>query len=129
MKPSIWIAIGSLAGLLSVAFGAFGAHALAETLDEKALSIFRTGAQYQMYHALALVLYGVWATQSPGLANSRLGLACGLAFTLGIFSGSLYALALSGVKVLGAVTPLGGLSFMVGWIAFAILALRAGKAV
>ena len=122
----IWIALGALSGFFSVACGAFGAHALSSRLDARMLEVFRTGAQYQMFHALALVGVGLWTSQNPS-ASYGLGAVPGPCFALGslIFSGSLYALALSGVKGLGAITPIGGLLFMIGWIAFAVAAYRA----
>jgi uncharacterized membrane protein YgdD (TMEM256/DUF423 family) len=103
------IALGALNAAIAVAVGAFGAHGLRERLDARALEIFETGARYQMYHALAIVLCGVIATRGAVIS--------GWLFQAGIviFCGSLYALSLSGVKVLGAITPLGGLAFLVGW--------------
>lgn len=122
MKSNMVIAIGAVSAFISVAMGAFGAHALSKTLDERMLAVFHTGAQYQMYHALALIGFGVWFGQHP--ASSALP---GWLFALGtlIFSGSLYALALSGVKVLGAITPIGGVMFLIGWLAFAWCAFKA----
>lgn len=116
----IWAGLGAVNGFLAVAAGAFGAHALKQRLTPEALAVFETGARYQMYHALALLLVAALA------ANGRDLDASGWAFLAGIvlFSGSLYALALSGVKVLGAVTPLGGVAFLVGW---ALLAWRSFK--
>ncbi|MDX2089171.1 MAG: DUF423 domain-containing protein [Kofleriaceae bacterium] len=103
------IALGALNGALAVAAGAFGAHGLREKLEPRALEIFETAARYQMYHALAMILCGVITTRSATTA--------GWVIQAGIvvFSGSLYALSLSGVKALGAITPLGGLAFIVGW--------------
>lgn len=103
------IALGALNAAIAVAAGAFGAHGLRERLEPRALEIFETAARYQIYHALALVLCGVIATR--GATTS------GWLFQIGIivFSGSLYALALTGVKGLGAITPLGGLAFLIGW--------------
>ena len=114
------LAAGSISGAIAVAAGAFGAHALKERLSDKALSIFETGARYQMYHALAIVLCAVLAGSVTGARTA------GWLFQAGIvvFSGSLYALALSDVKVLGAITPLGGLAFIAGWVWLAISALR-----
>jgi uncharacterized membrane protein YgdD (TMEM256/DUF423 family) len=111
------VAFGALNGLLSVAAGAFGAHALKERLDDRSLEIFETAARYQMFHALAMVLCGVLATRAT---------AAGWTFQVGIviFSGSLYALALTGVKGLGAITPIGGLAFLVGWALLAWSAWR-----
>lgn len=114
------LAAGAIHGAIAVAAGAFGAHALKARLSERALAVFETAARYQMYHALAIVLCAVVA---GNLAGARLS---GWLFTGGIvlFSGSLYALALSDVKVLGAITPLGGLLFLAGWVWLAISALR-----
>lgn len=114
-----FVLIGALLGALSVAAGAFGAHALAEQLTEKALSSFETGARYQMYHALGLVAVGLafYATGGNGLLN-----AAGILFAIGVvfFSGSLYGLSLFGVNILGAVAPIGGTAFIAGWICMAI---------
>ncbi len=120
---SAWIVIGSISGLISVAMGAFGAHALSETLDPKMLSVYHTAAQYEMYHALALVALGIWVAQhsaAPWISIS------GWSFTIGsiLFSGSLYLLAITGIRWLGAITPAGGLLFMVGWATFAVSALK-----
>jgi uncharacterized membrane protein YgdD (TMEM256/DUF423 family) len=115
----LFVALGAVSGFISVAAGAFGAHALKKRLAEDMLAIFETGARYQMYHALALVLVGVLAASRSG---SRALDASGWLFVAGtvLFSGSLYALALSGVRTLGAVTPFGGLCFLAGWVALAI---------
>ena len=114
-----FVLFGALLGGLSVAAGAFGAHALAAQLSEKALSSFETGARYQMYHALGMVAVGI-SIQTFG--DSSLLSAAGILFGIGIvfFSGSLYALSLSGTKILGAVAPIGGLAFMAGWVCLAI---------
>lgn len=118
----MWTALGALSALISVAAGAFGAHALKQRLPADLLVIFETGARYHMYHALALVLVGVLASRSglPERAASSLQYA-GSLFLLGtlLFSGSLYVLALSGQRWLGAITPLGGLAFLGGWLALA----------
>ena len=125
-----WIVVGSVSAFLSVALGAFGAHGLKEILDEKALNVFHTAAQYQMYHALALfglgVLISSLRSSQPAIANSNYLSFTGWAFTLGtiLFSGSLYALAITGIKILGAITPLGGLLFMAGWISMIIKAFK-----
>lgn len=113
----LWLVLGALNALVSVAAGAFGAHALKARLDAYALGVFETAARYQMYHALALVLIGV-----VGLARPETNLAAsGWAMQFGIlvFSGSLYALALSGIKTFGAITPIGGVGFLVAWALFA----------
>lgn len=117
-----WIAVGAVSGLLAVAAGAFGAHGLKEKLSPEMLAIFETAARYQMYHAFALLVVGlVEGKTSPGALR-----VAGWSFLLGtvLFSGSLYVLAMTGLKWLGAVTPLGGLGFMIGWAALAWAALR-----
>lgn len=114
--------IGSLAGFLAVAAGAFGAHKLKEMISPDMLAVFETGARYQMYHALALLAVAATAPHLPG----RLVPASGWLFTAGmvIFSGTLYALAMTGVRWLGAITPIGGVCFLAGWICLAVAALR-----
>lgn len=116
------VGIGALICGLAVAAGAFGAHALKDTFDAKALGIFETAARYQFYHGLALIALGVFAKVFD--VNARVPF---IAFVVGVilFSGSLYALVMSGVRVLGAVTPFGGVAFLVGWCAFAWLAWKA----
>lgn len=121
LSSMLWIRIAGLLGLLGVATGAFGAHLLKSRLAPDLLAIWQTAVLYHLLHAaalLALALYG----KAAG-ADVRVG---AIAFTAGIvvFSGSLYALALTGVRVLGAVTPLGGLAFLAGWawVAFRLAA-------
>jgi uncharacterized membrane protein YgdD (TMEM256/DUF423 family) len=117
-----FVALGAVSGFISVAAGAFGAHALKSRLAPDLLAVFETGARYQMFHALALVAAG-WATSRyPGTAAALAGWLF-LAGTV-LFSGSLYALAFTGVRGLGAVTPLGGVAFLGGWAALALAALR-----
>lgn len=115
----ILISLAALSGLLAVALGAFGAHALKARMDDYALGIFQTAVQYHFYHSLALLGVGLMALWYP---QSGLLRASGIAFTAGIliFSGSLYLLSVTGVRWLGAVTPLGGLAFMLGWACLAI---------
>lgn len=122
-----WFGIGAAAGGVAVILGAFGAHALKARLTPELLTIFETGVRYHMYHALALLAVG-WAAGRWGPA--AVGVS-GWAFLLGIivFSGSLYILALSGVRAWGAVTPLGGLAFIVGWVTLAWAAFRGGAPV
>ncbi|MEH6357979.1 MAG: DUF423 domain-containing protein [Pseudomonadales bacterium] len=119
----VFIVSGALAGLLAVLLGAFAAHGLREYLDIALLSTFKTGVQYQMYHALALVLIGVLAHQYPG---QRLLRWSGILFVTGIllFSGSLYMLALTQISWFGPITPVGGLAFMAGWLALAYAATK-----
>jgi uncharacterized membrane protein YgdD (TMEM256/DUF423 family) len=112
------IAAGAINAALAVGAGAFAAHRLRAELAVRSLEIFETAARYQMYHALAILLCAAIATSGARTA--------GWIFQAGIvvFSGSLYALALTDVKVLGAITPIGGLAFLVGWAWLAISALR-----
>jgi uncharacterized membrane protein YgdD (TMEM256/DUF423 family) len=118
----IFLAIASILAGLSVAAGAFAAHALRQKLSERAMEIFETGARYQMYHALALILVALLLTRAE--AGQSTLVAAGSAFILGIalFSGSLYALSLSNIKWLGAIAPLGGVAFLVGWGCLAVAA-------
>ena len=121
MDRSFFIA-GAVSGFLAVAAGAFGAHALKRSLSPDMLAVFETGARYQMYHALAL-LAAAWAfSRWPG----TLALWAGICFLAGtaVFSGSLYAWSLSGVRLWGAVTPVGGLLFLAGWLCLAAAAWR-----
>lgn len=119
----LFLAAGALSALVSVAMGAFGAHALKQRLSVDLLAAFETGARYQMYHALALLVLAWACTRWPGPAVN----ASGILFIAGtvLFSGSLYALSLTGIRGLGAITPLGGLAFMAGWGCLAWAALRA----
>lgn len=110
----IFVLIGAASAGLAVAIGAFAAHGLRGRLDADMLAVFETGARYQMYHALALLMLGAAAGRWPGPALNGAGW-CFVAGTV-LFSGSLYALSLSGVRVLGAITPLGGLAFIAGWV-------------
>ena len=117
-----FISIAAIMAGLSVAGGAFASHALKDQISERALEIFETGSKYQMYHALALLMVGLFLSTHE--VTSTLLNAAGWAFIIGVvlFSGSLYALSLSGLKWLGAITPLGGVAFLVGWGCFAIAA-------
>jgi uncharacterized membrane protein YgdD (TMEM256/DUF423 family) len=117
-----FLTLGALSAALAVAAGAFGAHALKARLPADLLVVFETGARYHLFHALALVAAAFASARFPGAAAT----SAGWLFVAGtvLFSGSLYALALSGVRALGAVTPLGGVAFIAGWIALAAAALR-----
>ena len=119
----IFLAIASALGGISVVLGAFASHALKDKLNERALEIWETGTKYQMYHALALILVALLISRFP---DSTLLVVAGYAFVAGvtIFSGSLYALSLSGIKWLGAITPLGGAAFIIGWACLAVAALK-----
>lgn len=113
------VVAGGVNGLLAVALGAFGAHALKTRLSIEMLTVYQTGVQYHLAHALAILLM---ASLSDRFSVAR----SGWLFVAGIvlFSGSLYALALTGIKILGAITPLGGICFLSGW---ALLVLSAWK--
>ncbi len=113
------LVLGALGGFLSVMLGAFAAHGLRSRLAPEMLAVFQTGVQYQFFHSLALLVTGLLAVQLGESAGLRWSGALFLAGIL-LFSGSLYVLALSGVKWLGAVTPFGGTCFLAGWLVLAI---------
>jgi uncharacterized membrane protein YgdD (TMEM256/DUF423 family) len=121
----LFVVIGSLVALLGVAAGAFGAHGLKSRLTPDMLAVFETGVRYQLVHALALLAVAWACTRWPGRAAS----AAGFLFLIGIvvFSGSLYVLALTGVRSFGAVTPVGGVAFLAGWACLAWAGWRAGR--
>jgi uncharacterized membrane protein YgdD (TMEM256/DUF423 family) len=123
METRAFGVLGGALGFLGVALGAFGAHGLEGHLTADDLAIFETGVRYQMYHALALLLIAVSGTGG----NSKFRTLSGWAFLAGItlFSGSLYLMVFTGQRWLGAVTPLGGLAFLVGWGALAWSFFRA----
>jgi uncharacterized membrane protein YgdD (TMEM256/DUF423 family) len=118
----LWFVLGAGLAFLAVAGGAFGAHSLKAILTPDMLAVFETGVRYQMYHALALLAVG-WAAHQYPQASFHMA---GWLFTAGIlfFSGSLYVLALSGVRWLGALTPVGGVLFLAGWAVFGWQAWR-----
>jgi len=113
----LFLIAGSLSGFMAVLMGAFGAHGLSQKLSPESLGFFEVGARYQMYHALALLAAG-FATERWLRGEF---VVAGWCFLIGsvIFSGSLYALSLSGIRWLGAVTPIGGLAFLLGWLSLA----------
>jgi uncharacterized membrane protein YgdD (TMEM256/DUF423 family) len=117
-----WLLLAAFFAFTGVGMGAFAAHALKSLLTPEYLAVFQTGVHYQMLHALALLGLALLARQLPGRWLS----AAGNLFTLGIvlFSGSLYALTLSGVSALGMITPLGGLAFLAGWLCLGVHAWR-----
>ncbi|HSC84648.1 MAG TPA: DUF423 domain-containing protein [Pseudomonas sp.] len=118
----LFLLLASFAGFTGVALGAFAAHGLKGRLSSEYLAVFHTGVQYQLVHALALFGVALLAAHLPG----RLLMAAGSLFALGIllFSGSLYALTLSGIGKLGMITPFGGLAFLAGWACLALAAWR-----
>jgi uncharacterized membrane protein YgdD (TMEM256/DUF423 family) len=115
-----WLVVAAINGFLAVAAGAFGAHALRQNFDPQSMSIFETAAMYHMFHALAI---GLAALATRG-ATSNVAAAL---FLTGIvlFSGSLYLLALTGVRAIGILTPFGGAAFLAGWATLAYSAWRA----
>ena len=119
-----FLLIGAVNAFLAVALGAFGAHALRARLAPDLLAIYQTGVQYHLVHALGLILIALLAERLSGAAS--LVAASGWLLTVGIalFSGSLYALAITGIHRLGAITPLGGVCFLAGWALLAAAALR-----
>lgn len=119
----IFLAIAAVFGGLSVGVGAFGAHALRERLSERSLEVFEVAARYQMYHALALLLVALLLVREQ--FSQAILVAAGWNFIIGIliFSGSLYVLSLTDMKVIGAITPLGGVALIAGWGALAVAAL------
>jgi uncharacterized membrane protein YgdD (TMEM256/DUF423 family) len=128
MTPNGIVALGAALAGLGVAVGAFGAHGLQGRVPPEMLTIFEVGVRYQMYHALALVLLGLFAGRGPSPAPLEVPPGVGPAawlFVAGIvlFSGSLYALVLTGTRWLGAITPIGGVAFLAGWAMFVRAAL------
>lgn len=119
----LFLGVGAMSAGLAVAAGAFGAHGLRAHVAPEMLAVFETGARYQMYHALALIAVA-WVAGRDAARSVRVA---GVAFVVGtlLFSGSLYLLALTGIRWLGAITPLGGVAFLVGWGCLAWSALRA----
>ncbi|MFN8009473.1 MAG: DUF423 domain-containing protein [Terriglobia bacterium] len=124
MTERLWFVAGCLMAGLGVAAGAFGAHALKQRLSPEMLQVFETGVRYQMYHAFGLLAVALMMERWP---SSSLQVSAYLfLFGIFLFSGSLYALCLSGIRVLGAITPIGGLCFLAGWAILA-LAVVTGK--
>jgi uncharacterized membrane protein YgdD (TMEM256/DUF423 family) len=119
----MFLLLGSINAFLAVALGAFGAHGLKSRLTADRLAVYQTGVHYHLAHALGLILIALLAERLPASAPIQWS---GWLLTTGIvlFSGSLYLLAISGVRVFGAITPLGGLCFLTGW---ALLAVAAAK--
>ena len=120
-----FIIAGAVNAAIAVIFGAFGAHALKERLTEKYLAIWETAVQYQMFHALGLIIIGILMSSSLLGPITQLNWA-GYLLLAGIiiFSGSLYVLSFTGIGILGAITPIGGVAFIAGWIMLIIAALK-----
>ena len=120
----LFLGLGGLSAMLSVLIGAFGAHALRGVLTPELLEVYHTGTQYQFYHSLGLLIVALLIAHFP----ERTGFVwAGWLMVVGIvlFSGSLYALSLTGVRILGAVTPIGGLAFIAAWATVTVTVLRA----
>lgn len=121
-----WMMLGAVMTMLSVAIGAFGAHMLKDTIGPAAIATYETGVQYHMIHALGLLIIGLTAGQLG--ASTKLKWAARLLFIgIIVFSGSLYVLSISGIKILGAITPIGGVAFIAGWLLLALDVWQRGK--
>jgi uncharacterized membrane protein YgdD (TMEM256/DUF423 family) len=124
ISAKTFLALGGLGMLLAVALGAFGAHALKKTLAPELMAIYETAVNYHIYHALGLLAIGMLALHLPDSGALRWAgilMAAGLL----LFSGSLYALSLSGIRWLGAITPVGGAAFLAAWLLLAVAVARA----
>lgn len=119
----LFLILGAVNMFLSIAFGAFGAHGLEERVSERMLANWQTGAHYHIVHGLALLFIGLLADR---LGQSTLVSSAGWLILVGIvlFSGSLYVMALTGITKLGAVTPLGGVAFLTGWLLIVIAVIK-----
>jgi uncharacterized membrane protein YgdD (TMEM256/DUF423 family) len=124
LAAKVWLVLGSVGMLLAVVMGAFGAHALKKALAPDLMSIYETAVHYHVYHALGLLVVGLLALHLPATALLRWA---GILMTAGLvlFSGSLYTLSLSGIRWLGAITPIGGTAFLVAWLLLAVAVVRA----
>ncbi|MBW8333501.1 MAG: DUF423 domain-containing protein [Prolixibacteraceae bacterium] len=122
MKNQQILLAGAVFMALGVLLGAFGAHALKKILSPDMLAVFNTGVEYQFYHALGLLLVGLIGFRIKSKWLNWSGIL--MIFGILIFSGSLYALSISGIKILGAITPIGGLAFVAGWICLAVALLK-----
>ncbi len=123
-SAKLFLALGSIAALAAVLIGAFGAHGLKERIAPDLLPVYKTGVEYHFYHALGLILVGLAAFHLPESGYLK---GAGWAMLIGIvlFSGSLYVLALTGLRWFGAITPVGGIAFIVAWGLFAAAVVKA----
>ncbi|ARJ39463.1 DUF423 domain-containing protein [Sporosarcina sp. P21c] len=123
-----FIIAGAINAAIAVGFGAFGAHALKDRLSEHYLAVWETAVQYQMFHAIALLAIGILMSNALLGPSTQLSWAGYLILAgIVIFSGSLYVLSLSGIGILGAITPIGGVAFIAGWIMLIIAAVKFGR--
>lgn len=122
------IVAGAVYAFLAVAFGAFGAHALKDVLTEHYAKIWETGVQYQMFHAIGLIVIGILMSKSLIGPKSLLSKA-GIMMFIGVilFSGSLYVLSVTQINILGAITPIGGVLFLIAWVCVILAGLKIGK--
>jgi uncharacterized membrane protein YgdD (TMEM256/DUF423 family) len=120
----IFLALGSIGMLLAVALGAFGAHILKKTLAPELMAVYETAVNYHVVHALGLLAVGLLALHLPDSGTLR---RAGILMLVGLllFSGSLYALSLSGIRGLGAITPVGGVALLAAWLLLAVAVVRA----
>lgn len=127
-EARVFLLLGSLGMVLAVAMGAFGAHALKKTLAPELMAVYETAVHYHIYHALGLIAIGLLALHLPATALLHWA---GVLMVAGLvlFSGSLYALSLSGVRWLGAITPIGGTAFLAAWLLLAAAVMRAEQVV
>ena len=123
---NLLISLGAVCAGLAVALGAFAAHGLKSKLSESMLAVFQTGVQYQFIHTLAILACGALLQMKLGAKSQKYFFIAAICFIIGIlcFSGSLYALALTGIKWFGPITPFGGLLFIIGWGVFSFAALN-----
>ncbi|WCT57278.1 DUF423 domain-containing protein [Paenibacillus kyungheensis] len=121
-----YLIIGSILGMIGVGIGAFGAHLLEPIIGAQLMQTFKTGVEYHFVHTLAIIMVAILAGV---IGESSLLRWAGRLFTVGviIFSGSLYVLSITGIKVLGAITPIGGLCFIAGWFMLALVGAKYGK--
>ena len=122
-----WTAVGAVFLALAVAMGAFGAHALKERLDEYSLGVYEKAVFYHFIHTLGILLISLLGRTGAVSASGEARAAWLLAVGILLFSGSLYALAISGTRILGAITPFGGIAFIAGWLVLAYEAARASR--
>jgi uncharacterized membrane protein YgdD (TMEM256/DUF423 family) len=118
-----FIFAGSISAFLAVGLGAFGAHILKSKLPQDMMEIYQTGVQYHIFHSLGLILIGIiahWISQSPVVNWSGGFILAGII----VFSGSLYILSITGIRTFGAITPIGGVAFLLGWILLAYVSLK-----
>lgn len=119
-----WTAVGAVLMALAVGMGAFGAHGLRNTLDAYSMSVYEKAVFYHFIHALGILLVALLARTSAITVAGQARVGWLLLIGIIVFSGSLYALAVTGVRMLGAITPIGGLAFIIGWLWLAFEALR-----